>query len=67
MDVETAFLNWNIKSEVYVYPPDGYEIEEGKVYFLNKSLYCLRESSSDWYESFHNFMKKLNSRDLDYD
>ncbi|KAG6438785.1 hypothetical protein O3G_MSEX000222 [Manduca sexta] len=67
MDVETAFLNGNIKSEVYIYPPDGYEIEEGKVYLLKKSLYGLRESPRDWYECFHNFMEEISFKRSDHD
>lgn len=67
MDVETAFLNGNIKSEVYIYPPDGYEKEEGKVYLLKKSLYGLRESPRDWYECFHKYMEEINMKRSKYD
>lgn len=38
MDVQTAFLNGSIKPEVYIYPPDGYRVADGKVCLLNKSL-----------------------------
>lgn len=67
MDVETAFLNGTIKSEVYIYPPDGYDIENGKVCKLKKALYGLRESPRDWYECFHEFMTSINFRRSDYD
>lgn len=59
MDVETAFLNGEIKSEVYIYPPDGYNVEHNKVCLLQKSLYGLRESPRDWYECFNNLMMNL--------
>lgn len=67
MDVQTAFLNGVIKSEVYIYPPDGYLVEQNKVFLLQKSLYGLRESPRDWYECFHNFMLYLNFRRSNYD
>lgn len=67
MDVETAFLNGNIKSEVYIYPPDGYNVEDGKVCKLNKALYGLRESPRDWYECFHEFMTSIKFKRSDYD
>lgn len=59
MDVETAFLNGTIISEVYVNQPQGYQDGTGKVYKLCKSLYGLRESPRSWYECFHKFMNEL--------
>lgn len=67
MDVETAFLNGTIKSEVYIYPPDGYEIQPNKVYRLKKALYGLRESPRDWYDCIHNFFCSINFKRSAYD
>jgi hypothetical protein len=46
MDVKSAFLNGDLKEEVYVQQPLGYAIagEEGKVYRLHKALYGLRQA-----------------------
>ena len=46
MDVKSAFLNGDLKEEVYVRQPLGYAIagEEGKVYRLHKVVYSLRQS-----------------------
>ena len=46
MDVKSAFLNGDLKEEVYVHQPPGYAIagEEGKVYRLCKTLYGLRQA-----------------------
>ena len=45
MDIETAFLNGTIKSEVFVKQPMGYDDKSRKVCKLSKALYGLRESS----------------------
>ncbi len=57
MDVETAFLNGAVKSEVYVREPEGYETGVNKVCRLKKALYGLRESSRTWYDCFNNFIE----------
>ena len=62
MDVETAFLNGKINSEVYVNQPKGYEDGTNRVFKLMKALYGLRESPRDWYECFDEYMMKLGFR-----
>ena len=42
MDVETAFLNGKVTTEVYVNQPKGYKDGTEKVYKLSKVLYGLR-------------------------
>lgn len=59
MDVEAAFLNGSIKTEVYVKQPIGFDNETGRVYKLEKALYGLRESSRAWYECLDDFLKSL--------
>ena len=44
MDVETAFLNAELKEDIYVHPPPGLERDDNKVYKLHKSLYGLNQS-----------------------
>ena len=39
--VETAFLNGELKEEIYVVPPDGWPVKEGSVLKVNKALYGL--------------------------
>jgi hypothetical protein len=43
MDVKSAFLNGDLKNEVYVHQPSGFTIlgKEGKVLRLRKALYGL--------------------------
>ena len=42
MDVETAFLNRKVKSEVYIHEPQDYETGKNKVCKLLKALYGLK-------------------------
>ena len=44
MDVKSAFLNGDLKEEVYVHQPPGFAVarEEGMVYRKRKALYGLR-------------------------
>jgi hypothetical protein len=46
MDVKSAFLNGNLKDEVYIYQPLRFTIpgKEGKVLRLRKALYGLRQA-----------------------
>lgn len=67
MDVETAFLNARVKSEVYVNQPKGYETKDNIVYKLQKALYGLKESPRVWYECFDEFIKTLNFVRSNYD
>lgn len=68
MDVETAFLNGKIISEVYVNQPKGFAKRKyNKVYKLLKSLYGLRESPRLWYKCFNNFINELGFKRSNYD
>ena len=58
MDVETAFLNGKVKSEVYVEQPIKYN-KSDKVLKLEKALYGLRESPRAWYECLNEYLKSL--------
>ena len=59
LDVQTAFLNGPIKSEVYVKQPDGYSNNQRKVYRLQKALYGLRESPLCWFQCLDQYLKVL--------
>lgn len=60
MDVKSAFLNSDIRSNVDIEPLNGIAIEKNKVYLLYKSLYELKESPRNWYDLFSEFMSSLN-------
>jgi len=62
MDVEAAFLNGKIKSEIYVPQPRGYEDGTDRVCKLDKTLYGIRESSRAWYECLDKYLEELGFR-----
>lgn len=53
MDVKTAYLNGELKEEIYMKQPEGATVpgNENKVCRLLKSLYGLRQSGRSWYET----------------
>ncbi|GJW28079.1 retrovirus-related pol polyprotein from transposon TNT 1-94 [Tanacetum coccineum] len=58
MDVKTAFLNGELKEEVYVSQPEGFVDPDRPhhVYHLKKSLYRLKQAPWAWYETFSKFL-----------
>lgn len=60
LDVKSAFLHGNLKEDVYVEQPRGYEVksELHKVYKLIKALYGLRQSSRTWFERLESYFLK---------
>ena len=62
MDVKTAFLNGDLKEDVYMDQPEGFAIkgQEHKVCKLIKSLYGLKQEPRAWYENLIEHLLKLN-------
>nr|GEX63506.1 hypothetical protein [Tanacetum cinerariifolium] len=58
MDVKTAFLNGNLREEVYVSQPDGFvdPNNPNHVYKLKKALYGLKQASRAWYDMLSSFL-----------
>nr|GEU53735.1 hypothetical protein [Tanacetum cinerariifolium] len=58
MDVKTAFLNGNLKEEVYVSQPDGFVDQDNPdhVYKLKKALYGLKQALRAWYDMLSSFL-----------
>jgi hypothetical protein len=61
MDVKSAFLNGNLKKEVYVHQPPGFAIpdKEGKVLRLRKALYDLRQAPRAWNVKLDSTLRRM--------
>ncbi|GJZ11155.1 retrovirus-related pol polyprotein from transposon TNT 1-94 [Tanacetum coccineum] len=58
MDVKTAFLNGNLREEVYVSQPDRFvdPNNPNHVYKLKKALYGLKQVPRAWYDMLSSFL-----------
>nr|GFB91487.1 retrotransposon protein, putative, unclassified [Tanacetum cinerariifolium] len=68
MDVRTAFLNGNLREEVYVSQPDGFVDSDNPnhVYKLKKALYGLKQAPRAWYDMLSSFLLSQDfSKDVD--
>nr|GEZ39040.1 retrovirus-related Pol polyprotein from transposon TNT 1-94 [Tanacetum cinerariifolium] len=58
MDVKTAFLNGNLREEVYVSQPNGFVDPDNPnhVYKIKKALCGLKQASRAWYDMLSSFL-----------
>ncbi|GJZ35193.1 retrovirus-related pol polyprotein from transposon TNT 1-94 [Tanacetum coccineum] len=58
MNVKTAFLNGNLREEVYVSQPNGFVDPDNPnhVYKLKKALYGLKQAPRAWYDMLSSFL-----------
>jgi hypothetical protein len=65
MDVKTAFLNEDLKENVYMAQPKGFVVE-GKERMgcrLKKSIYGLKQTSRQWYLKFDRTIRNFRFKD----
>ena len=53
MDAKPAFLNGNLKEEIYMKIPPGQDRPEGYVWWLRKAFYSLKQALQEWYTKVH--------------
>ncbi|GJZ54645.1 retrovirus-related pol polyprotein from transposon TNT 1-94 [Tanacetum coccineum] len=58
MDVKMAFLNSELKEEVYISQPEGFVDQDNPshVYNLKKALYGLKQAPHAWYDMLSSFL-----------
>ena len=66
MDAVAAFLNGDIKEEVYVDLPIGWR-QKGKICKLKKTLYGLKTSPAVWYGLQASFLRSIGYKQSAYD
>ena len=59
MDISTAFLDGELKEDIYMSQPERYiqEGKEGIVCKLNKRIYGLKQAPQCWYDTLDKFVK----------
>jgi len=68
-DVKSAFPNANIREEIYVKQPIGFEVpgSEQLVCRLNKALYGLKQSAREWEHTLKAMVSKIGLKPLETD
>lgn len=59
LDIETAFLNGELKETIYLKPPEGLDVKSGHVLKLLKSIYGLKQSPRNWYDKLDGVLKDM--------
>jgi hypothetical protein len=69
MDVKSAFLNGELKEEIYVKQPPGFVVtgEEGNVLQLRKALYGLRQAPRAWNAKLNSMLKEMGFKQSEHE
>lgn len=67
IDINCAFLNAELKDDVYMYAPEGVSLPQGKIFKLKKALYGLRQSPREWYKDIRQYFITLKFNPLTND
>ena len=59
MDIKATYLNANLKEDLYMEPPPGFNIPEGHVLKLKKGMYGTRQGGHVWYEEMRGMLTEM--------
>lgn len=61
-DVDAAYLNAEVKEELYAYMPEGFDDKTGDVVRIEKALYGLKQAGNEW----NNALNKTLTEDIGF-
>ena len=67
IDVKTAYLYGELDEEIFMEPPEGYEVPEGHVLKLQKALYGLKQAGRQWYKKLRSVMGEFGLKQIPND
>ncbi|SPC65616.1 related to retrotransposon protein [Ustilago sp. UG-2017b] len=65
LDITMTYLNSTLKHTIYMKPPEGAKVPEGKAYRVVKGLHGLRQSGREWNIEFDKFLRRSHFHRLD--
>ncbi|SOV09251.1 uncharacterized protein UDID_18538 [Ustilago sp. UG-2017a] len=65
LDITMAYLNSTLNHVIYMKPPEGAKVPNGKAYQVVKGLYGLKQSGREWNMEFDKFLRRSNFHRLD--
>ena len=67
MDVKSAYLNGELKEEIYMEPPSGFDTPEGMVFRLVKAVYGTKQGGRVWYEDIRATLESMGYQHTEAD
>jgi hypothetical protein len=67
MDVKAAYLNADLKEDLYMEPPPGFEVPKGHVLKLKKGVYGTKQGGHVWYEDMRGTLSELGYTRMEVD
>jgi hypothetical protein len=67
MDVKAAYLNADLKEDLYMEPPPSFEVPEGHILKLKKGVYGIKQGGRIWYEDMQGTLSELGYMRMEAD
>jgi Reverse transcriptase (RNA-dependent DNA polymerase) len=67
LDIKSAYLNGDLKEEIFMAPSPGFDIPKGMVLRLKKAVYSTKQGGCTWYEHIRVTLKSMNYRHTNAD
>jgi Reverse transcriptase (RNA-dependent DNA polymerase) len=67
MDVKSAYLNGELKEDIFMEPPPGFDVPDGMVLKLVKAVYGTKQGGRVWYENIRSKLESMGYERTDAD